>query len=150
MMGVFVQLNEGSTNVMSRRHPIGYVIQENGCWEWVGGQDGHGYGAMWANGKMCKAHRVMYERTRGAIPEGYDLDHLCRTPACVNPSHMEAVTHRENLLRGVGVAAANSAKTHCRKGHRLAGDNLIACLARRGKRLCRTCNNARQRQAEAA
>lgn len=147
MMGVFVQLNGESTNPMSQRHPVGYVIQENGCWEWVGALDGRGYGTMWAGGKMCKAHRVMYERTRGTIPDGFDIDHLCRTPECVNPSHMEAVTHRVNLLRGVGVSARNRAKTHCRHGHPLSDGNLIACLARRGKRLCRTCNNARQRKA---
>lgn len=111
MMGVFVQMN-----VESRRHksqPVGYVIQENGCWEWTGGIDRGGYG-KWQHGK---AHRVVYTKLRGPIPEGMQLDHRCRNRACVNPDHLEPVTNRENILRGNGHTAINARKQTCKRGH---------------------------------
>lgn len=144
MMGVFVQLNASSR----KRHtnPVGYVIAENGCWDWVGGLMGGGYGAMTDGGRTRLAHRVLYERTRGPVPDGMQLDHLCRNRACVNPDHLEAVTQRTNLLRGVGLCAQNAAKTHCRKGHALVPGNLDAHHLKRGLRWCRTCRNERDRQ----
>lgn len=96
--GVFVQLND---NVRwGRHHPIGYVIQENGCWDWVGATDPAGYGRWRYNGAVGYAHRRVYELTNGPIPKRRDLDHLCRRPICVNPDHLEPVTHRVNSLRG--------------------------------------------------
>lgn len=143
MIGVFVQLNEESR--YAKAHPIGYVIDGNGCWVWVGTTTGDGYGFMRIAGKMRLAHRVMFERTKGSIPSGLMLDHLCRNHGCVNPSHLEIVTHRENCLRGVGVGAVNAAKTHCPNGHLLAGDNLRRAASRLGARKCRVCNNTQRR-----
>src|SRR6478752_5165546 len=108
MMGVFVQLNEDSP--MSGKYPIGYVLQENGCWEWVGSvRKNDGYG-RWSVGKGTLAHRVIYEKMRGAVPKGLELDHLCRNRLCVNPDHLEPVTTRENIFRGIGSAVQNAQK----------------------------------------
>jgi hypothetical protein len=95
---------------------------ENGCWLWTGRQDGKGYGSfsvqqspgVW---KTRKAHRISYELHRGRIPEGLQLDHLCRVRNCVNPDHLEPVTNRENSLRGYGACGENARKTHCPAGH---------------------------------
>lgn len=84
------------------------------------------------------AHRFAYERLVGLIPEGLQLDHLCRVPYCVNPAHLEPVTSRENTMRGLNFAAVNAKKTHCLRGHLLSGDNLMTTPSYDG-RLCRTC-----------
>lgn len=113
------------------------------CWLWTGSKNNKGYGQIARgapaprNKKMVYAHRVSYEMVNGPIPEGLSLDHLCRMPSCVNPAHLEAVTHKENTLRGVGFAAVNARKTHCPKGHPLSGENL--CVPRMPWRICKEC-----------
>lgn len=136
MMGVFVQVNESSPK--GRAHSIGYVIQENGCWDWVGNRLPSGYGQAWHDGRVQTAHRVMYQKERGPIEPGWDVDHLCRNRGCVNPNHLEAVPHRTNVIRGTGWAGRNAAKSHCPQGHLLAGDNL---RANRGYRECAVCQH---------
>lgn len=90
----------------------------NGCWEWTGGKS-RGYGKFhahtgrWTNNQST--HIILYEMRNGAVPVGKVLDHLCRNVACCNPAHLEAVTTRENTMRGVGPAPVNAAKTHCQK-----------------------------------
>lgn len=112
------------------------------CWVWIAAMNGVGYG-QFRRGKRhgAMAHRFSYEWAKGTIPDGFDVDHLCRNPSCVNPDHLEAVTHRENILRGNTFAARNSRKTECSKGHPLSGENLK--LNVRGDRVCRLCANAR-------
>jgi len=83
------------------------------------------------------AHRAVYESERGPIPEGMTLDHLCRNRGCVNPDHLEPVTNRENILRGVSPSAVHAAKTHCRCG--LDYDS----VDRNGFRYCSRCKAAR-------
>lgn len=72
----------------------------SGCWLWSGAKKrGANYGELYAGGKTHRAHRWFYEQIVGAVPHGMELDHLCRTPLCVNPNHLEPVTHRENQER---------------------------------------------------
>lgn len=85
----------------------------SGCWLWTGGTVRGGYGQFWLNGKHVYAHRYAYETLVGPIPDGLQVDHLCRTPACVRPSHLQPVTCRENLMRGNTIAAAHAAGRDC-------------------------------------
>lgn len=117
------------------------VTGPNGCLLWTGSLDRAGYGRVLIDGRYRPAHRVIYELSRGPIPEGLVLDHLCRTPRCVNPEHLEPVTIAENLKRGrPSQYQLNAMKTHCLRGHPLEGENL--CNRRDGKRQCRTCKLA--------
>ena len=113
------------------------VNPETGCWEWTACRNRDGYGRFKLDGRKRYAHRVAYELIKGKIPEGLQIDHLCRVRACVNPDHLEPVTCRENLHRGETFNAANAAKTHCPQGHPLSGDNLY--VRPDGRRGCKTC-----------
>ena len=117
----------------------------SGCWIWVGRTASNGYGVLNIGNRRRQAHRVVYEYFRGPIPEGLEIDHLCRVHPCVNPGHLEAVTHAENMRRGMSLPAQNSRKTHCTRGHELFGDNLR--VDKNGRRSCRTCTRDRQREA---
>lgn len=118
-----------------------YEVKENGCWQFIGSLVKGGYGRIQVNGKRMLAHRYMYEQKFGKISKGLTVDHLCRNPSCLNPDHFELVTLAENVLRGNGPCAINARKTHCKRGHKLGGHNL---LIRSGKRQCRICTNKAQ------
>jgi len=113
-------------------------VAENGCWERTVGVNNLGYSTLRFQGKMYAAHRAAYEVFIGPIPEGLQIDHLCRNRVCVNPDHLEPVTRRENLLRGEGFSAQAARKTHCPQGHCYEGDNLYRTLE--GHRKCRACH----------
>lgn len=114
------------------------------CWEWKAARFLSGYGRFKAGGRDTVAHLWCYELTVGKVPAGLELDHLCRNRSCVNPSHLEPVTHRENMMRGETITAANARKTHCKNGHPLSGDNLL--IRKNGSRRCRACEKATQKR----
>ena len=113
------------------------VHKTDGCWLWTGSQTGNGYGQFKVDGRIVLAHRLAYSLLVSAIPEGLQIDHLCRTRNCVNANHLEVVTHRENIMRGFSPTALNTVKTHCPYGHPYDAENTRVC---NGKRKCRTCN----------
>lgn len=114
------------------------------CWLWTAAMAGPGeekYGHVSFGAGMQRCHILTYEAARGPVPYGLVIDHLCRVRRCVNPSHLEAVTTRENLLRGTGIIAIAASKTHCVNGHGLTGMNL---LIDEGKRRCAECRRERR------
>lgn len=115
------------------------------CWIWVGALTTEGYGQIKMDRRVLLVHRVMYERMVGPIPEGLDIDHLCRVRNCVNPEHLEPVTRRTNVLRGIGPSAANKVKTHCKHGHEFTLENTH--VRPNGDRMCRACSRGRSRAA---
>lgn len=106
------------------------------CWIWTGALMTKGYGTLENGQRREGAHRIAYKLRYGSIPEGLTIDHLCRNKPCVNPGHLEAVTNRTNVLRGVGPSAQNARKTHCLRGHEYTEANTYRS---NGKRSCRTC-----------
>lgn len=92
-------------------------VLPNSCWQWQNSLATFGYGKFWIGNTQFMAHRFAWWVFRGAIPKGLQIDHLCRNRGCVNPDHMEPVTIKENVLRGVGTSAINKRKTHCKNGH---------------------------------
>jgi len=123
-----------------------HVDKTETCWLWTGGLGRGGYGQFGSGeiGGTRLAHRVGYELQVGPIPEGLELDHLCRVRHCVRGSHLEPVTGRENLKRS---PITNGNKTHCLNDHPLSGDNLFYL---QGKRQCRTCQRIRRRASAVA
>ena len=119
------------------------VNLDSDCWLWIAGKSHNGYGQFSHKGKTYRAHRWSYEYAKGKIPDGLQLDHLCRTRHCVNPDHLEAVTGKENCIRGnTGKATGKrqNLKSHCPQGHPYSGTNLY--IAPRGTRGCRVCISA--------
>jgi hypothetical protein len=120
-----------------------------GCWIWVGAHTPRGYGQFYNGDRsrgrqiMSYAHRVSYEHFVASIEVGHEIDHKCKQPSCVNPEHLEAVSHRENVLRSDGVSARAARKTHCPQGHPYSGENLVLD---QGNRRCRTCRTKVRRK----
>ncbi len=117
--------------------------QDGGCWGWFGAKTKKGYGSFVIKKnnivKGYRAHRWSYVYFVGYIPNGLTLDHLCKNPSCVNPSHLEAVTLKENLLRGDGFSGQNSRKLFCKRNHVLVPIPLTRKTS--SKRYCPVCEN---------
>lgn len=127
------------------------VDKTDGCWLWKGQRFvSSGYGQFSVGGRARVAHKVAYQWLVGPVPDGLELDHLCRVRHCVNPSHLEAVTHQENTLRGVGPTAANALKTHCPAGHPYDEANTYVTPTRPTARYCRACTRLRNEARQAS
>lgn len=120
------------------------AFSQHGCWEWLGYKS-KGYGVFQiGNSRLGRprfaAHRLSYMQTCGFLHYSVELDHLCRNPGCVNPDHLDPVTHRINMLRGMGPCGINARKTQCVHGHPYANGNLL--IRKNGSRICRICLDA--------
>lgn len=111
----------------------------NGCWNWQGKLDAQGYGRFTAStGRTLQAHRWSYEHHIGDIPLGFEVDHLCGRPCCVNPLHLQAISADDHLQRTV------ERRTTCKAGHNY--DDANTRIDGNGRRWCRTCDRERQRR----
>lgn len=118
------------------------MINTDDCWLWAKIVNWADYGVIqlkidgvW---RERRAHRLVYEALVGEIPEGLVLDHLCITPRCINPEHLEPVTNRVNTLRGVGITAQQVRAVCCKNGHAWTPDNTY--YRKTGGRRCKACN----------
>jgi hypothetical protein len=122
----------------------GYATE---CWVWKSTMGANGYGRFQITRKPfikeSIAHRASYMIFKGPIPEGMDIDHVCRNRDCVNPGHLRILSHRENVLSGRTFAANNRAKTHCPSGHEYSTENTYLF---RGMRMCKECRRAIKRK----
>lgn len=121
------------------------VDKTDSCWLWLGGKNAKGYGVLRLRGdKMASAHRFSLMMVSGCIPEGMQVDHLCRVRNCVNPRHLEIVTSQENSRRSpISITTINHNKTHCLRGHPFDDVNTGIQQHKTKKwRYCRTCVKA--------
>ena len=123
------------------------TVSPSGCWLWGKHINADGYGKIRFEKIAYLAHRLSYQVHIGPIPDGMQLDHLCRVRSCVNPAHLEPVTCAENLHRGEHSNMKAYREDVCPLGHVLSGDNLSPRTD--GRRKCKTCVNARARQRRA-
>jgi HNH endonuclease len=113
-------------------------VGDDGCWYWMGALNNKGYAMVGLSGKGVLVHKALYERGVGPVPDGYELDHLCRHRSCVCPGHLEPVTHTENMRRSPLVGRnQNTDKRYCKRGHEFTEANTRIKLD--GSRACRIC-----------
>lgn len=115
------------------------------CWLWTAVTSA-GYGTIWVREIQGYefAHRVSWRLAGRLLTPGLQLDHLCRTPICVNPDHLQEVSARTNTLRGIGPTAINARKTHCIHGHEFSAANTV--WRSNGQRKCRACRTRHSRE----
>jgi HNH endonuclease len=123
------------------------VEKTDNCWLWRGYVQPDGYPRFKFEGRPHNAHRLAYMWLISPIPDGLQIDHLCRVKTCVNPEHLEAVTPGENTRRVPDhPIMLNAAKTHCPHGHEYDLLNTYYC---NGHRICRACRTRQQREKRA-
>jgi len=139
---------------MPRSRPVFDRLMEKvdmtrgGCWNFTGAHSAT-YGQLWWNRSQWLAHRVSYVLFVGPIPDGMQLDHICRNRSCVNPFHLDPVTAHENADRaGMPAGTRQGSKTHCKRGHAYSLANTYIWPAR-GHRQCRECNRISRRERNA-
>lgn len=117
------------------------IVMGEGCWLWLGPHNDQGYSHFYLDRKHLRmAHRVIMEFLNGGpFAKGIDIDHLCRNTGCVNPSHLEPVTHRENIRRGKAAT-----KMACKYGHGWHDPKNIFLV--RGIRRCAVCRRINVRE----
>ena len=126
------------------RFRASYVVNDNGCWIWTRLLNRYGYAEMKVDNRSRGGHRVAYELLIGPIPNGLQIDHLCRVRACVNPAHLEAVTAQVNTLRSTNFAATNAKKVECLRGHPFTPENTR--VDSKNRRNCQECARFRSRR----
>ncbi len=122
------------------------VKKTDTCWLWTGAIANTGYGIFWTGKNLTQAHRYQM----GLIPQGMQIDHLCRVRACVNPAHLEIVTQRVNILRGESLFAAEAQQTHCVNGHEFTDENTYRRKSWSKGRMCKTCNKLQKQRRRVA
>jgi hypothetical protein len=138
------------TSTMFERFHQGYIITGSECWEWTKTFDGKGYGVIYDDSRPrrpMRAHRYGYTLATGDLAVGMDIDHICRNKKCVNPEHLEAVTHKENVLRGLAPNILAHHQNVCKRGHEMNDQNTY--YRRNGTRQCRVCHRLEMRGYEA-
>jgi len=120
------------------------IDEDTGCLIWTGAiTTPQGYANANVGGRTVLVHRLIFELLVGPIPEGHQIDHLCRVRACINVEHLEPVTQRENILRGTSPSAVHARQTECIRGHDLGPGGDVA-IDPRGSRRCRVCTRIRR------
>lgn len=123
------------------------VVSNAGCWEWQGETNRSGHGRISWKGTRRSIYRVTYELAGGVVPDGYEMDHLCRNPRCCNPQHVEPVTHAENMRRGRQAFVLGG---QCHSGRHVLTEHNVYVNPSDGQRRCKDCRVERRARARAA
>lgn len=127
------------------------LVLPSGCWVFQPAVKDDWYGKIRDDGKTSNVHTVVWTWLRGPVPDGLELDHLCRYRPCCNPDHLDAVTHRENCFRGLAPVFAKLRRvtqTHCKRGHEFNSVNTNFTTKQRVCTICKRDRNRRARHAQ--
>lgn len=127
---------------------LDYTVDENGCWIYRGCKNKKGYGVVRRENRNWQAHRWQFRQKKGSLIDGQLICHSCDNPPCINPDHLWQGTPQDNvddMISKGRTVYANSLKTHCKRNHLLAGDNLRMY---NGKRICRACMKIHSKKAQ--
>lgn len=134
------------SKIKERLFNLSFPEPNTGCHIWCAATYNNGYGFIRINNKSLSAHRVSYFVSKGEIGDGLVVDHLCNNIFCINPLHLEAKTHKENILRSSSPSALNALKTHCDKGHLYGENKNNVRVNKKGGRDCLICLKEKKRR----